>query len=215
LAGEAPTPTTEGGWQLILPNRSVTVGSSLIIEANRPLTGVSVQIARVEDHEDMWALSSGLEVDPNQATVGQCSAVGTQPPGLYWITALDVDNGPQMAMTRIPARPPMLFEVRSASDSPRSLAELEAAYAQVTCRRRERRESGIGSGPVAATVLVFVKDLLTTTHLNLVMCEIIPLGSVGWTAEVETVDRLLETRGASPLPWTEEVLVPRPETLAS
>jgi len=156
------TPTTDSGWQLALPSRSVALGTPLLVEANRPLTGVSVQVARVEEHEDMWALSAPLEVDSGQATIGRCQAVGDQPPGLYWLTALDVVGEPQTEPVRVAVKPPLLFEIRPGSDSPRSLDRLEAAYADVVRQRQERREAGIGTGPVAATVLVFVKDLLVS-----------------------------------------------------
>jgi hypothetical protein len=111
-----------------------------------------------------------------------------------------------MAKSQVPVQPRLLFEVRAATDAPRSLDQLEAAYDEVIRRRQERRGIGIGSGPIVASVLVFVKDLLTTTTLNLVTCEIMPLESVGWAAEIQAVDRLLEARGGSPLPWTEGVL---------
>ena len=201
-----PTNTTDGGWLLDLPNRSVAAGSPLVVEANRSLGGVSIQAARVEEHEDIWALSAEMEADPGQANVGRCQAVGDQPPGLYWLTGLDINNGPQIATTHVMMQPRLLFEVRAVTDQARSLEDLEAAYGEVVRRRQERREAGIGSGQVAATVLVFVKDLLTTTVLNLVSCEIVPLEPVGWTAEVQAVDRFLEARGAPPLRWTQQVL---------
>jgi hypothetical protein len=200
------TAARDEGWEIALSSRSVAVGSPLLVEANRQLTGASIQVAHVHEHEDTWALSAGLEVDAGQANVGRCQAVGDQPPGLYWLTALDINTGPQTATTRILLQPPLLFEVRPASDPPRSLDQLEAAYSEVVRRRQERRETGIGSGQVAALVLVFVKDLLTTTRLNLVDCEVMPLYPVGWTAEVQAVDRFLEARGAAPLPWGEQVL---------
>ncbi len=200
------TPTTDSGWQIVLLSRSVAVGSPLVVEANRPLTGLSIQVARAEEHEDIWALSSPLEVDPGQANVARCKAVGDQPPGLYWLTALNSDNTPQMAPMAVQMQPPLLFEVRTESDPPRSLDELEAAYGEILRRRQKRRDAGIGSGQVAALVLVFVKDLLTTTKLNLLTCEVMPLDPVGWTAELQAVDRLLQTRRASPLPWTQEIL---------
>jgi hypothetical protein len=199
-------PATDGGWHLELPNRSVAGESPLVVTADHLLTGVSIQVARVEEHEDMWALSSELEVDQGQANVGRCQAVGDQPPGLYWLTALNINNGPQMAMTRVLVQPRLLFEVRAASDPPRTPDQLEVAYGEVVRRRQERREAGIGSGQVVASVLVFVKDLLTTTALNLVTCEVIPLEPVGWSAEVQAVDRFLQARGAPSLPWTEQVL---------
>lgn len=201
----AAIPATDGGWQLAIPSRSVPVGSPLVVTANHLLTGISIQLARVEEHEDMWALSAPVEVDPKQATVARCPAVGDQPPGLYWLTALDINSGRQME-ARVLVQPPLLFEVRAASDSPRSLDQMEVAYGEVVRQRQERREAGIGSGPVVASVLVFIKDLLTTTTLNLVSCEVIPLEPVSWSAEVHAVDRFLEARGAPPLPWTEQVL---------
>jgi hypothetical protein len=174
------------------------------VEANRLLTGVSIQVARAEEHEDIGALSSPLEVDPEQAHIARCQAVGDQPPGLYWLTALYIE--PPMAAMHVQVQPPLLFEVRAESDPPRALDKLEAAYGEIVRLRQERREAGIGSGPVAASVLIFVKDLLTTTRLNLVTCEVMPLEPVGWAAEVQAVDRLLEARGASPLPWTQQAL---------
>lgn len=200
------TKAMDGGWLFELSSRSVAAGSPLVVEANRCLTGVSIQVARVEEHEDIWALTAGLETDPDHANVGRCQAVGGQPPGLYWLTALEITNGPQRATTRVPVQPRLLFEVRAVSDEARSWEELEAAYGEVVRRREKRRDAGIGSGPVAASVLVFVKDLLTTTMLNLVTCEVMPLEPVGWTAEVRAVDRFLEARGAPALPWTEQVL---------
>jgi hypothetical protein len=197
---------TDAGWKITLPSRSVGAGSALVIEADRALIGISIQVHRTAEHEDSWALSSALEVDPRQANVGRCPAAGDQPPGLYWLTALDIDNGPQMAKSQVQVQPRLLFEIRAATDAPRSLDQMEAAYDEVVRRRQERRATGIGSGPVVSSVLVFVKDLLTTTTLNLVTCEIIPLEPVGWAAEVQVVDRLLEARGASPLPWTAGLL---------
>jgi len=197
------TPATDEGWHVSLADRSVTVGTPLVIEADRPLTGVSIRVARAGEHEDEWTLSAGLEVDAEHPTIGRCLPVGDQPPGLYWLTALEVSAPQPVHVLTIPR---LLFEVRAPEDRPRSLDQLEAEYEQVVRRRQERREAGIGSGRVAAGVLVFVKDLLTTTPLNLVTCEVMPLDPVGWTAEVQAVDRLLIARGASPLPWTEQAL---------
>lgn len=196
----------DGGWQINLSSRSVARGLPLVVEANRSLAGVSIQVARVVEHEDMWALSSGLTMDPEQLMIGRCQSVGDQSPGLYFLTALDINEGSQTIRARIPVQPRLLFEVRAPSDPARSLDQLENAYGEVVRRRQERRESGIGSGPVVASVLVFVKDLLTTTSLNLVACEVIPLEPVGWTAEVQAVERLLASRGVTSLNWTEQAL---------
>ena len=194
------------GWHVSLPSRSIAAGSPLVVEADRTLTDVSIQAARVEEHEDSWTLSALLEVDPARANVGRCSAVGDQPPGLYWLTALDVISGPQANPTRVLLKPPLLFEVRPGSKPSRSLDQLEAAYRDVVRVRHEQREAGIGTGPAAATVLVFVKDLLTTTRLNLLTCDVVPIDPVSWTAELRSVDQYLEARGAPPIQWTAQVL---------
>ncbi len=203
ILSEAPS---ADGWHVRLPSRSIVAGSPLVVEADRTLTGVSIQAARVDEHEDSWALSASLEVEPARTNVGRCPAVGEQPPGLYFLVALDVISGPQAGSIRILLKPPLLFEVRPSSDPSRSLDELEAAYGEVVRARQEQREAGIGTGPVAATVLVFVKDLLTTTQLNLITCDVVPIDPVSWTAELEAVDRYLGSRGAPRVQWTPQAL---------
>jgi hypothetical protein len=140
------TSATDEGWQIVLPSRSIAVGSPLIVEATRKLTGVSIQAARVHEHEDTWALSAGLEVDAGQAIIGRYQAVCDQPPGLYWLTALNINTGPQRAPTRVSVQPPLLFEVRPASNPPRSLDQLEAAYGEVVRRRRSGARPGSAQG---------------------------------------------------------------------
>jgi hypothetical protein len=198
--------TSSDDWQVRLPSRSVATGSPLVVEAARPLAGVSIQVARAEEQEDAWVLSAPLEVDPGQPTIGRCSALGDQPPGLYWLTALDASDTSQMSQTRVWVRPPLLFEIRAASDEPRALSDLEAAYHEIVRQRQEQLEAGIGSGEVMATVLVFVKDLLTTVRLNLGAYEVMPLDPVSWTAEVQAVDRQLTALGARPFTWSDQAL---------
>jgi hypothetical protein len=194
-------------WHVSLLSRSIAAGSPLVVEADRTLTGASIRVARVEEHEDSFVLAAPLEVDPVRAEVGRCPAAGDQPPGLYWLAALDVISGPQTESVRVLVKPPLLFEVHPGSEPPRSLDQLEAAYTEVVRTRQEQREVGTGSGPVTTTVLVFVKDLLTTTRLNLVTCDVVPLDPVGWTAELEAVDRFLAARGTPRLrPWSAQAL---------
>lgn len=107
-----------------------------------------------------------LRLIQNKGNLRFCQAVGDQPTGVYWLTALDISSVPATAMTRYVVQPPLLFEVRAASDPARSLEQLEAANSEIVRLRQERRDAAIGSGQVAATVLVFVKDLLTTTTLT-------------------------------------------------
>lgn len=47
-----PLPVTDNGWQLGLPSPSVAVRSPLVVEAGHLLTGGSIQIVRVHEHED-------------------------------------------------------------------------------------------------------------------------------------------------------------------
>lgn len=197
--------------QVVPHRRSIIVGSPLYLEADRPLDNVGIQIAAVREHEDTWVLSSPLEADPWHGTQGVCEAIADQPPGLYLLTALQVGtHAPEVGqhaptIHRFPK--PEIFEIRASCQvRPRSLSALEAAYNEAIRRRQASAENGIGSGPVTATVFMFIKDLLMTTALNMVTCQLVPLDAVTWKAEAAHVDRFFDAQGLPRINWSEETL---------
>ena len=198
-------------WEMVPHRRSITVGSPLYLEANRSLENMGIQIAAVREHEDAWVLSAPLEADRWHGTQGVCEAIADQPPGLYLLTALQVGTHAPEVGQRAPAihrfPKPELLEIRASCQvQPRTLPDLEGAYNEAVHRRQDRAEAGIGSGPVAATVLLFVKDLLMTTALNLVTCQVVPLDPVTWKAEIDHVDRFFDANGWPRISWSNEIL---------
>ena len=210
-------------WYVALCQRSLIAGSSLYLEADRSLNDAVIQIAAVREYENAWVLSSPLEADDTwRGTQGVCDAVADLPKGLYVLTALQIGTGapeigqPAPSLHRLPV--PELFEIRANCQvTPRSSADLEAAYRDEIRRRQDRAEQGIGSGAVVATVLVFIKDLLMTTRLNLGYCQVVPLDPVTWRAETAHIDRF-DAQGWDRISWSDEiqrvVQLAEPATLA-
>ena len=140
-----------------------------------------------------------------------CDGIADQPPGLYLLTALQVGtHAPQMGQRaptihRLPK--PEIFEIRASCQvRPRSLAALEAAYNETIRHRQASAENGIGSGPITATVYMFIKDLLMTTALNMITCQIVPLDAVTWRAEAAHVERFFDAQGLPRINWSDETL---------
>lgn len=156
-------------------------------------------------------LSTPVEVASPDQSQGLCEAVADLTPGLYRLTALVIGTGAPQPGSIMPRahriQAPELFEIRATCGvPPRTLPQLETAYQAALISRQEHANAGIGSGPVATTVLLFVKHLLMTKRLNLDTCQIIPLDPVGWYAETQSVDQFFDKQQLPRIKWSEEML---------
>ncbi len=176
---------------------SLALGEPLVVHVDWSVNELHAVINLVGEIDDQWVIDGALAWESSAPGSGRLNAVGERQSGLYVLAAV-YEPSNERPVEMKPLMPPIVFEVRAAADPPRTVDELVGAREAVMQDRIRRYELGIGAGPIVASAIVFVKNLLMTTRINMGGWELIPIGAVGWSSELQVVDRELRALGISP-----------------
>lgn len=117
-------------------------------------------------------------------------------PGIYLVSAVTLATAPPatvMPLSRLQLGV-CLFEVRAATDEPRSHTELVQSVADILERRERLVLEGIGKDPDehgvrTHEVLVFLKNCLVSQRMRLRGCEIVPHEAMTVASEFDCMER--------------------------
>jgi hypothetical protein len=173
------------------PGGLVKIGLSSPIGGDEQIRITGERIGRLQTS---WAFSTEGQrgSDDDEASVNL--VVPDMEPGLYRVATVIVGSSIEVA-TRPGAS--LLFEVQSAEGRSRTASELIAERDRILKERASCLETGIGDGAQDFAIVVFSKECMITTPLNLGPYLAIPREGLGSEDELTAVKSYLAEHGVS------------------
>ena len=168
-------------------------------------TTVSVVAFMVTPRHTSWAFSAGaqLEQQDKEENLSFAAPSGIAI-GLYMLTRLEFRSVEGVTALETTDADQRLFELRLSESKAHSAQELRAEYKRILENRQEEVHRGLGSGPQTFTAVVFVKNCLVTTPINLGPFSILPRRGISANDELEAVQEYVVERGGQALALDEE-----------
>jgi hypothetical protein len=165
-------------------------------------TEVKYSIFKIDDDYTDWYSTSDSIISREDNNIKfYCNLNNQLQKGFYCLSRLSFFNPANQVNYYMPINVNnldlALFEIRAAGETPHTPQELFVKYEEITRKREEEFLGGFGNAPTKLGIkeyrgFVFVKDCLLTIPMKLDRYEIMPLGHLPFTDELNKILSSLE-----------------------